>query len=57
MLRIGFEVCDECVQIHGGYGYMKEYGVERAWRDMRLNRIGAGTDEIMLEVIGHSYGL
>jgi alkylation response protein AidB-like acyl-CoA dehydrogenase len=55
--RIGFEVCDECVQIHGGYGYMKEYGVERAWRDMRLNRIGAGTDEIMLEVIGRSYGL
>jgi alkylation response protein AidB-like acyl-CoA dehydrogenase len=55
--RIGFEVCDDCVQIHGGYGYMKEYGVERAWRDMRLNRIGAGTDEIMLEVIGRSYGL
>ena len=55
--RLGFEVCDECVQIHGGYGYMKEYGVERAWRDMRLNRIGAGTDEIMLEVIGRSYGL
>ncbi|KKL54337.1 hypothetical protein LCGC14_2266440, partial [marine sediment metagenome] len=55
--RIGFEVCDECLQIHGGYGYMKEYPVERAWRDMRLNRIGAGTDEIMLEVIGRSYGL
>jgi alkylation response protein AidB-like acyl-CoA dehydrogenase len=55
--QIGFEVCDECVQIHGGYGYMREYGVERAWRDMRLNRIGAGTDEIMLEVIGRSYGL
>ncbi len=55
--RIGFEVMDECLQIHGGYGYMKEYGIERAWRDMRLNRIGAGTDEIMLEVIGRSYGL
>ena len=51
------EVADECIQIHGGYGYMKEYDVERAWRDMRLNRIGAGTDEIMLEVIGRSYGL
>jgi alkylation response protein AidB-like acyl-CoA dehydrogenase len=55
--RVACEVCDECIQIHGGYGYMKEYHVERAWRDMRLNRIGAGTDEIMLEVIGRSYGL
>src|SRR5207245_726738 len=49
--RIAVEVADECIQIHGGNGYMKEYGVERVWRDMRLNRIGAGTDEIMLEVI------
>ena len=50
--RIAVEVADECIQIHGGAGYMKEYGVERVWRDMRLNRIGAGTDEIMLDVIG-----
>jgi alkylation response protein AidB-like acyl-CoA dehydrogenase len=55
--RVAVEVADECIQIHGGAGYMKEYGVERVWRDMRLNRIGAGTDEIMLEVIGRSYGL
>jgi len=48
--RVAVEVADECIQIHGGAGYMKEYGVERVWRDMRLNRIGAGTDEIMLEV-------
>ena len=55
--RVAVDVADECIQIHGGAGYMKEYGVERVWRDMRLNRIGAGTDEIMLDVIGRSYGL
>src|ERR1700726_307548 len=55
--RIAVEVADECIQIPGGNGYMKEYGIERSWRDLRLNRIGAGTDEVMLEVIGRSYGL
>ncbi|MGI9098247.1 MAG: acyl-CoA dehydrogenase family protein [Solirubrobacteraceae bacterium] len=55
--RVATDVADECIQIHGGAGYMREYGVERVWRDMRLNRIGAGTDEIMLDVIGRSYGL
>ena len=55
--RIAVEVADDCIQIHGGNGYMKEYGIERSWRDLRLNRIGAGSDEIMLEVIGRSYGL
>ncbi len=55
--RIACEVADDCLQSHGGAGYMREYGIERAWRDLRLNRIGAGTDEIMLEVIGRSLGL
>jgi alkylation response protein AidB-like acyl-CoA dehydrogenase len=55
--RVACDVTDECLQIHGGAGYMREFGIERAWRDMRLNRIGAGTDEIMLDVIGRSYGL
>ncbi len=55
--RTAVEVADVCIQIHGGAGYMREYGIERVWRDMRLHRIGAGTDEIMLEVIGRSYGL
>jgi alkylation response protein AidB-like acyl-CoA dehydrogenase len=55
--RVAVEIADECLQIHGGNGYMREYGIERVWRDMRLNRIGAGTDEIMLEVIGRSYGI
>jgi alkylation response protein AidB-like acyl-CoA dehydrogenase len=55
--RVAVEVADECLQIHGGAGYMQEVGIERVWRDLRLNRIGAGTDEIMLDVIGRSYGL
>ena len=55
--QMACEVADEAIQIHGGYGYMKEYEIERHYRDMRLNRIGAGTDEVMLEVIGRSYGL
>ena len=54
--RIAVEVADECIQIHGGNGYMKEYGIERSWRDLRLNRIGAGSDEIMLEVTAAPYG-
>lgn len=44
-------VLDECVQLHGGYGYMWEYWVTRAWADARVARIYAGTNEIMKEVI------
>jgi alkylation response protein AidB-like acyl-CoA dehydrogenase len=55
--RTNIAVCDECIQIHGGAGYMREYGIERMWRDARLGRIGGGTDEVMLEVIGRSYDL
>jgi acyl-CoA dehydrogenase len=50
--RTMVEVADECLQIHGGYGYMREYGVERALRDARLGPIGGGTDEIMKEILG-----
>jgi len=55
--RAILEIADECVQIHGGYGYMREYGVERALRDARLGPIGGGTDEVMKEIIGKQYGL
>lgn len=44
-------VADEALQIHGGAGYMMEYPIQRLWRDLRLLRIGAGTDEIMREII------
>ena len=55
--RACVEVADECVQILGGYGYMREYGVERALRDARLGPIGGGTDEVMKEILGRQLGL
>jgi acyl-CoA dehydrogenase len=55
--RAMLEIADECVQIHGGYGYMREYGVERAVRDARLGPFGGGTDEIMREILGRQLGL
>ena len=48
------KVLDECVQLHGGYGYMWEYQVTRAWADARVQRIYAGTNEIMKELISRS---
>ncbi|HEY7890602.1 MAG TPA: acyl-CoA dehydrogenase family protein [Solirubrobacteraceae bacterium] len=50
--RACFELMDECLQIHGGAGYMREYWVERAARDARLGPIGGGSDEIMREILG-----
>jgi len=50
-------LADTCVQVHGGAGYMDEYPVSRAFRDARLQRIGAGTDEIMNEVIAKRLGI
>jgi acyl-CoA dehydrogenase len=55
--RAMLEVADECLQIHGGYGYMREYGIERAVRDARLGPIGGGTDEVMKEILGKRLGL
>jgi acyl-CoA dehydrogenase len=55
--RAAVEVADECLQIHGGYGYMREYGIERALRDLRLGPIGGGTDEVMKEILGRQLGL
>ena len=46
-----FHVVDECVQLHGGYGYMSEYPIARMWADSRVQRIYAGTNEIMKELI------
>jgi alkylation response protein AidB-like acyl-CoA dehydrogenase len=51
------EVLDHCVQLYGGYGFMNEYRVARAWRDARVTKIWAGSNEIMKELIGRDLGL
>ncbi len=50
-------VADAGVQLHGGYGYMSEYPIARAWADARITRIYGGTTEIMKEIIGRSLGV
>ncbi|MGI5161308.1 acyl-CoA dehydrogenase family protein [Microbispora sp. CA-102843] len=50
------KVIDRCVQLHGGYGYMLEYPVAKAWLDSRVQTIYGGTTEIMKEIIGRSFG-
>jgi alkylation response protein AidB-like acyl-CoA dehydrogenase len=51
------EVVDACVQLFGGYGYMREYPIARAFVDSRVQRIYGGTNEIMKEIIGRSMGI
>jgi alkylation response protein AidB-like acyl-CoA dehydrogenase len=51
------DVLDHCVQLYGGYGYMNEYRVARAWRDARVSKIWGGSNEIMKELIGRDLGL
>ncbi|WP_028650046.1 acyl-CoA dehydrogenase family protein [Nocardiopsis sp. CNT312] len=50
-------VMDRCLQLHGGYGYMMEYPVARAWQDARVQTIFGGTTEIMKEIVGRGLGL
>ena len=50
------DVLDHCVQLYGGYGFMNEYRVARAWRDARVTKIWAGSNEIMKELIGRDIG-
>ncbi|MBW1818659.1 MAG: acyl-CoA dehydrogenase family protein [Deltaproteobacteria bacterium] len=51
------EIADMCIQLHGGYGYMMEYEVQRIWRDQRIQPIGGGTSEVQKEIIGKLLGL
>jgi alkylation response protein AidB-like acyl-CoA dehydrogenase len=55
--RDAFDQADDALQVFGGAGYMKEYGIERAARDARLGPIGGGSDEIMKEIVGKQLGL
>ena len=52
-----FRVADKCLQLFGGYGYMKEYPISRHWTDARLQRIYAGTNEVMKVIIAQQIGL
>ena len=55
--ELGKRVVDNCVQLHGGYGYMNEYKVARDYVDVRIQTIFGGTTEIMKEIIGRDLGL
>lgn len=52
-----FAIVDECLQLHGGYGYIEEYAIARMWRDARVQRIYGGTNEIMRDIVGRSLGV
>ena len=52
--ELQFKVLDQCLQLHGGYGYMQEYPIARAFTDSRVQRIYGGTNEVMKEIISRS---
>ena len=54
--RVVRQVADDCIQFHGGYGYMMEYPIARAYLDTRAATLYAGTTEIMKEIVGRSMG-
>ena len=54
---MAFRVADRCLQLHGGYGYCEEYPIARAWRDIRVTRIFAGTNEVMKGIAAKFLGL
>lgn len=49
--EMAWRVADQCLQLFGGYGYCEEYPIARAWRDIRITRILAGSNEIMKQII------
>ena len=57
MTELQKRAVDQCLQLHGGYGYMNEYPISRLWRDGRVQSIYGGTTEIMKEIVGRNLGL
>ncbi len=55
--EMAMRVADRCLQLHGGYGYCEEYPIARAWRDLRVMQIFAGTNEIMKGIAAKFMGL
>ncbi len=55
--RMGDFVATTGLQLHGGYGYMREYEIERFFRDARINAIGGGTSEVLMERVGRRMGI
>jgi citronellyl-CoA dehydrogenase len=55
--ELAVHTIDRCLQVYGGYGYTDEFDISRAWRDVRLLTIGAGTSEVMKEIISKTLGL
>ena len=55
--ELACKVIDQCLQLHGGAGYMMEYPIAKQYADIRISRIFGGTNEIMREIIGRSMGL
>ncbi|BBZ75512.1 long-chain-acyl-CoA dehydrogenase [Mycolicibacterium anyangense] len=54
--EVQWEILDRCLQLHGGYGYINEYEIARLWRDSRVQRLYAGTTEIMKDLMGRAMG-
>lgn len=54
--EVQWEIIDRCLQMHGGYGYINEYEIARLWQDSRVQRLYAGTTEIMKDLMGRSMG-
>ncbi|KXN64991.1 acyl-CoA dehydrogenase domain-containing protein [Conidiobolus coronatus NRRL 28638] len=52
--ELSFQIIDQCLQLHGGYGYLKDYKIQQFWRDSRVHRILEGTNEVMKLIVGKS---